>query len=130
MTHIKISDYSVNYRHDQGLDQTTAIFIHGCYWHRHKGCRRTTTPQNNREFWIGKFEDNVERDKRNRRLLRKAGWNVMVLWECEVTADPAGIAIRISKRLRKGTTDYELPSRRDALKIAERKFRYGFSSKE
>ncbi|SOB56978.1 XorII very short patch repair endonuclease [Pseudodesulfovibrio profundus] len=61
-----------------------AIFVHGCFWHRHRGCKKTTTPSTNRAFWERKFKDNVNRDERNTQALQKLGWAVMVIWECEV----------------------------------------------
>lgn len=60
-----------------------AIFVHGCYWHRHAGCRRATTPKRNRDFWLAKFEANLARDARNIEALRAAGFRVLVVWECE-----------------------------------------------
>jgi DNA mismatch endonuclease (patch repair protein) len=61
----------------------TAIFVHGCFWHRHPGCRKATTPKTRREFWVRKFEQNVSRDRRNENDLRSAGWEVLTVWECE-----------------------------------------------
>lgn len=61
-----------------------ALFIHGCFWHRHKGCRYATTPASNPEFWQKKFDDNVRRDKEVLRQLKRAGWRVLVIWECEI----------------------------------------------
>jgi DNA mismatch endonuclease, patch repair protein len=61
-----------------------AIFVHGCFWHRHEGCRRTTIPATRREFWLTKFSDTVKRDRRNETALQDLGWNVLVVWECEV----------------------------------------------
>lgn len=58
-----------------------AIFVHGCFWHRH-GCRATTTPASRRCFWTAKFQENVSRDKRNIEELLNDGWRVMVIWEC------------------------------------------------
>ncbi|MBE0534524.1 MAG: DNA mismatch endonuclease Vsr [Phycisphaerae bacterium] len=59
------------------------IFVHGCFWHRHRGCKRCTTPVTNEEYWLKKLKGNAERDKRNRRLLKALGWKVIVIWECE-----------------------------------------------
>lgn len=59
------------------------IFVHGCFWHRHEGCRRCTTPKTRAEFWREKFRRNVERDHRHVDALRKRGWNVLIIWECE-----------------------------------------------
>lgn len=61
-----------------------AIFINGCYFHHHEGCKLATTPSNNREFWIGKIEKNVIRDKKNEELLLKLNWTVLQIWECEI----------------------------------------------
>lgn len=60
-----------------------AIFVHGCFWHRHKGCRRATVPKTRREFWMKKFDDNVNRDERALATLRRMGRDVLVVWECE-----------------------------------------------
>ena len=62
----------------------TVIFIHGCFWHRHQGCKLTTTPKTRTEFWINKFEKNVENDKRHQKELEEAGWKVLIIWECEI----------------------------------------------
>lgn len=60
-----------------------AVFVHGCFWHRHTGCKRTTTPTRNREFWLQKFDANVARDARVQSALREQGYRVLVVWECE-----------------------------------------------
>ncbi|PSJ21039.1 very short patch repair endonuclease [Halomonas sp. ND22Bw] len=59
-----------------------AIFVHGCFWHRHSGCFYATTPSSRSAFWEEKFQKNVERDERNNQALLKSGWRVMVIWEC------------------------------------------------
>lgn len=61
----------------------TAVFVHGCFWHRHLGCRFATTPTSNPEFWCTKFQGNVRRDASKEAKLRALGWNVLVVWECE-----------------------------------------------
>ena len=61
---------------------SAVIFVHGCYWHRHEGCRYATTPATRREFWLAKFAANVQRDQRDQEALRAAGWRVFVVWEC------------------------------------------------
>jgi DNA mismatch endonuclease, patch repair protein len=58
------------------------VFVHGCFWHRH-GCKATTTPGRNREFWEAKFQRNVERDRRSVEALEALGYTVIVVWECE-----------------------------------------------
>lgn len=60
------------------------IFVHGCFWHGHPGCRRAARPTSNTEFWDRKLSANIERDLRNRRKLTESGWDVLVVWECEV----------------------------------------------
>ena len=62
----------------------TIIFVHGCFWHHHKNCPKSTLPQTNFDFWKNKIEKNVEKDKRNNRDLKKAGWKVVVLWQCQI----------------------------------------------
>jgi DNA mismatch endonuclease (patch repair protein) len=64
-----------------------AVFVHGCFWHRH-GCKATTTPTRNREFWQLKFARNVERDRRAEEALREQGYTVVVVWECETKRAP------------------------------------------
>ena len=61
----------------------TVIFVHGCFWHRHQGCKRCTTPTSNEDYWIPKLCGNVARDKLHKRALTKLGWRVLVIWECE-----------------------------------------------
>ncbi len=72
-----------------------AVFVHGCFWHRHTGCRRATTPKANRDFWLDKFATNRTRDARAICALRRMGFRVAVVWECETT----DAAPRLSKIL-------------------------------
>ena len=58
------------------------IFVHGCFWHGHTGCRRAARPSTNREFWDKKLDGNIARDRANIRALRRAGWKVLVIWQC------------------------------------------------
>lgn len=67
-----------------------AIFVHGCFWHRHVGCRLATVPKSNRDFWERKFLANQERDERKRLELQGLGWRVVVVWQCE-TEDHASL---------------------------------------
>jgi DNA mismatch endonuclease, patch repair protein len=60
-----------------------AIFVHGCFWHRHKGCSRTTSPKTRSHYWADKFETNIKRDAIKERNLRALGWDVLVIWECQ-----------------------------------------------
>ncbi|HZR76767.1 very short patch repair endonuclease [Bradyrhizobium sp.] len=61
-----------------------AVFVNGCFWHRHKGCTKSTTPATRTDFWLQKFKKNVTRDQRAKASLEAAGWKVIVVWECEV----------------------------------------------
>lgn len=79
----------------------TAIFMHGCFWHRHQGCANATMPSTRREFWQAKFEGNINRDERNRRDLREAGWDVITVWECELKSKAGKVVESISGELRK-----------------------------
>ena len=67
----------------------TVIFVHGCFWHRHKGCKFAYMPKSRPEFWQNKFDTNVERDRRVKRELKKLGWRVIVIWECEAAVKSA-----------------------------------------
>jgi DNA mismatch endonuclease, patch repair protein len=59
------------------------LLVHGCYWHRHRGCRFAFTPKSHTDFWMQKFEKNVDRDSRVIEQLRENGWRVLVVWGCE-----------------------------------------------
>lgn len=60
------------------------IFVHGCFWHRHKGCALARLPKSRLDFWGPKLESNALRDKRNKRALARQGWKVLTVWECEL----------------------------------------------
>jgi DNA mismatch endonuclease (patch repair protein) len=62
----------------------TVIFVHGCFWHRHTGCKNATTPKTRTEFWNDKFEKNIRNDKIKQEQLEQMGWKVIVIWECEL----------------------------------------------
>lgn len=61
-----------------------AIFVHGCFWHRHEGCKDATIPKTRTEFWLEKFDKNVKNDQIKQEKLRELGWKVIVIWECEL----------------------------------------------
>jgi len=67
------------------------IFIQGCFWHRHAGCKYATNPRSREDFWQAKFEQNVKRDIRNRNELLQQGWRVFELWECGIRKPEAEI---------------------------------------
>jgi DNA mismatch endonuclease, patch repair protein len=62
------------------------IFVHGCFWHQHRGCRLARKPKSNLDYWLPKLERNQKRDKRVRRQLRRAQWSSLVVWECQVAS--------------------------------------------
>ncbi len=74
----------------------TVMLVHGCFWHRHHGCRLTTTPSNRAEFWQAKFAANVARDAAQHQKLRALGWRVITVWECE-TRDPVSLARKLDR---------------------------------
>ncbi len=65
----------------------TVIFVHGCFWHRHENCIEASRPKTNSEFWEKKIAKNIERDKKHQKALRELGWNVIVVWECQIKKD-------------------------------------------
>jgi DNA mismatch endonuclease (patch repair protein) len=74
------------------------VFVHGCFWHRHSRCKYAYTPKTNLKFWRGKFTDNLRRDRSMRRKLRRLGWQVIVIWECQ-TNDATRLAKRLANAL-------------------------------
>ena len=62
----------------------TVIFVHGCFWHRHKNCKYASTPKTRQEFWEAKFRENINRDKLNQENLSSKGWKIIIVWECEI----------------------------------------------
>jgi DNA mismatch endonuclease (patch repair protein) len=83
-----------------------AIFVHGCFWHRHVVCRYASTPATRPEFWAEKFEKNVARDRKNRVTLAKDDWRVGIVWECQLRRrDPLDIVTEMEAWL-KGNQKY------------------------
>lgn len=88
-----------------------AIQIHGCFWHRHRGCSFATTPGSNRAFWQSKFSQTIERDRQNFKSLRQQGWRVAVVWECAIKARGAdSIAGEIMNWLASNISAKEIPT--------------------
>ncbi|ABF43265.1 T/G mismatch-specific endonuclease [Candidatus Koribacter versatilis Ellin345] len=75
------------------------VLVHGCFWHRHAGCPFAYTPKSNTIFWNKKFKANVERDRRNIHELRRLGWKVIIVWECQ-TRYGERLSRRLESRLR------------------------------
>ena len=72
------------------------IFVHGCFWHQHPGCKNARMPKSRQDFWPTKLAANVARDERHLRALRELGWKTMVVWECEL-----GDLDHLSRRIRR-----------------------------
>lgn len=81
------------------LKHHTVVFVHGCFWHRHEGCKDATTPKTRQDYWIPKFERNVKNDKRHIEDLEAAGWKVIVVWECELKKDFQGTMGRVIEQI-------------------------------
>ena len=62
----------------------TVIFVNGCFWHQHSGCSHAKLPETNKQFWEDKLRKNIHRDEQNYKKLRDLGWNVQIMWECEI----------------------------------------------
>jgi DNA mismatch endonuclease (patch repair protein) len=78
----------------------TVVFVHGCFWHQHHGCRFAAVPRTNTGFWADKFQENAERDLRVERQLEDMGWTVHVLWECAADQEIDMVVARIQVRRR------------------------------
>ena len=71
-----------------------AIFVHGCFWHRHPGCSKASSPKTRADFWAEKFDRNVERDQQVERRLADMGWQSLIVWECE-TRTPDALSLKL-----------------------------------
>ncbi len=78
----------------------TIIFIHGCFWHKHSDCKEATTPKSNTAFWQTKLAKNVERDRKKKEKLKRLGWDIIVIWECEIKKSLDRVAATIANRLK------------------------------
>lgn len=116
-----------------------AVFVHGCYWHRHQGCKDASVPKSNSAFWRNKFAENVARDRRVQAEIENIGWRVMVVWECELIRDTVATVHKVAHWLRSNSDDcdgwsekesgaYAL-DRRELLGAAEEKVRYRVDSR-
>jgi len=82
------------------------VFVHGCFWHGHKNCKRATRPQSNAEFWNHKIDSNIARDRRNRKALLLHGWDILVIWQCQ-TKDLAALKERLAEFMNNGKRQCE-----------------------
>ena len=96
--------------HDRSLPGTpdivlprwkTVILVHGCFWHRHPRCHFAYNPKSRQEFWTSKFTENVDRDRRHKRALKRHGWHVVTIWECQV-AERDALATMLRTAVRRG----------------------------
>ena len=78
----------------------SVVFVHGCFWHAHQGCNLGRRPKTNREFWEKKAIDNRRRDRRKSRELRKEGWHVVTVWQCQLRK-PEQVARRLNRMINK-----------------------------
>jgi DNA mismatch endonuclease (patch repair protein) len=80
------------------------VFVHGCFWHRHLGCKLAASPKSKEEFWNAKFSENVKRDRADLKALVALGWRTKVVWECELTGEkPSIVAAAVKAWLEAGT---------------------------
>jgi DNA mismatch endonuclease, patch repair protein len=80
----------------------TVVFVNGCFWHRHEGCSIAYTPNSRTEFWLSKFEATIVRDAKKSKELRKQGWNVLTVWECELRKSPEAVLDRFKASIAEG----------------------------
>lgn len=111
-----------------------AIFVHGCFWHRHPHCRDASTPKRNRRFWTRKFAQNVERDAQSIQRLTHEGWRVLVVWECDLTKNTIQTVQRVAQEIcsgrpRKCRVKYPTSdlNREALLAVAEKRVRHRIS---
>lgn len=105
----------------------TVIFVHGCFWHRHPGCKTATTPKTNVPYWNAKFQRNIDRDREVQTALRQSGWQVIVVWECELK-DLDKVATRLIAELPRSLS-IEVPEELDDQQlVAETQAAYGSPS--
>ena len=77
----------------------TVVFVNGCFWHMHEGCKQARLPKTNTTFWKEKLEKNVANDKKHIRQLEESGWQVITLWECELEKDFESQMIKLISQL-------------------------------
>jgi len=82
----------------------TVIFVHGCFWHRHEGCKDATIPKTRTEWWLDKLNKNVERDKKNLENLQSSGWKVITIFECEIESKSQEVIISKLSKIKNDNT--------------------------
>ncbi|MCX5807225.1 MAG: very short patch repair endonuclease [Proteobacteria bacterium] len=101
----------------------TVIFVHGCFWHRHSGCKNATTPKTNTEFWEKKFFGNIVRDRQKQSDLELLGWNVIIVWECETEKSLENLALKLQESILHPLL--QTANNEDMLMVAETRSKYG-----
>lgn len=103
----RLHDRKLPGRSDLALRKYRAvIFVHGCFWHRHDGCRYATTPRARAEFWLEKLTGNVVRDQSNQSALRALGWRVLIIWECALKKDADLAIANLAASLKDPTAEF------------------------
>lgn len=98
----------------------TVIFVHGCFWHQHPGCKHASKPGTRQDYWLPKLERNIERDKKHTSELDALGWNVLVVWECE-TKDKAAVSEKLIRFISRQTPNKAFQRTRKKPRAAELK---------
>lgn len=84
------------------------VFVHGCYWHRHPGCKDASVPKSNQSFWLAKFNENIKRDARVKEELLEKGWKVIVVWECELNKDTIATIEKVAYEIKGNGLNYSM----------------------
>jgi len=90
----------------------TIIFVHGCFWHQHKGCKYAYLPKTKQDFWIKKLNANADRDKSVIKRLKKSGWRILIIWECE-TKEIAALENTIRSFLKSATNSMPFETQKE-----------------
>ncbi|MCY3726889.1 MAG: very short patch repair endonuclease, partial [Paracoccaceae bacterium] len=90
----------------------TVVFVHGCFWHQHSGCRYSSIPSSNRDFWLNKLNSNVARDQAVVNKLLESGWRIATVWECSLkTQNDVDISVeKLAEWLKSSNSILEIPS--------------------
>ena len=110
---------------DVGLPKAgTCIFVNGCFWHGHRGCRYATRPQSNAEFWQTKIQNNIRRDELSTQALDTMGWRIITVWECELKKDRREETLRaLAEQIRCNGAAYDSEQRQRRERNAEHRAR-------
>lgn len=109
----------------------SVIFVNGCFWHHHKNCKSAHIPKTRPEWWTAKFERNVANDRKNQAALAERGWNVIVIWECELKDPDAALTLLLAELSRAATQTIQYPTAEEEERLiaAERQAGYRLKKK-